>query len=124
MQRGSNFIMLLINKGDIEMTKYELLTKDISQAIYEAKAIAKVTNEKGTCNCDFAIVHLPRWNHKKVYEAVERAGTTALYFDDWKGFAIVNPVSGQGNRRTEQAETIYEVMQDLGYNVSFYCQTD
>lgn len=46
MQKKSNFVILLINKGDIEMTKYELLTKDISQAIYEAKAIAKVTNEK------------------------------------------------------------------------------
>lgn len=106
------------------MKFYEQLTKDLEIAKKEAIVFATMTDDGGTCNFDSLMLSLPRKQHAKVFEAVEKAGLRAWHSNFWKAFIISTPVFSQANRRTAQAEIMRDIMKDCGYDASVYYQMD
>ena len=107
------------------MTKYELLTL----ALLAAKSAASQHNnddDGGTCNFDTAFIRLPRWNRQQTIKAFENAGLRTDVCNIFGGTAymVFGCYTGQGNRRTNQAEAVRDALQDAGYECSIYYQMD
>ena len=107
------------------MTKYELLTS----ALITAKAAANQHNnddDGGTCNFDTAYIRLPRWHRQQTIKAFANAGLRTDVWNIFGGSAymILGCYTGQGDRRTNQAEAIRETMQAAGYDCHIYYQMD
>lgn len=107
------------------MTKYELLAEALRAAKAAAESHAN-DDDGGTCNFDTAYLRLPRWNRELTRKAFESAG---LRTDVWNVFGgsaymILGCYNGQGDRRTNQAEAIRDVLQTAGYDCHIYYQMD
>ena len=107
------------------MTKYEILTESLRAAKAAAETHAN-DDDGGTCNFDTACIVLPRWNRELTRTAFAAAG---LRTDIWKvprasAYMVLGCYTGQGDRRTNQAEAIRETMQAAGYDCHIYYQMD
>lgn len=106
------------------MTKYEKLT----HALHAAKANAErcANDDGGATNFDTACVVLPRWDKTQVRKSFEAAG---LKTDVWKlprasVFVVLGCYTGQGIRRTKQAEAIRDSLESAGYQAHVIYQID
>lgn len=108
------------------MNKYEQLKVDLIEAFARAKEKAMQIDDGGTCNSDCCILYLSRYNEEKTIEAIREAGIDGFKTSYCRKvcFMLSVPVEAQGDRRTKQAEEIYKVMIDKGYNASVYYQMD
>lgn len=107
------------------MTKYELLTESLLAAKAAAETHAN-DDDGGTCNFDTAFIRLPRWNRQQTIKAFENAG---LRTDAWNIFGgsaymVLGCYTGQGDRRTNQAEAIRDCLESSGYEAHVYYQMD
>lgn len=107
------------------MTKYELLTESLRAAKAAAETHAN-DDDGGTCNFDTACIVLPRWNRELTRKAFAAAG---LRTDIWKfprasAYMVLGCYTGQGDRRTNQAEAIRDCLESSGYEAHVYYQMD
>lgn len=105
-------------------TKYLKLSKTVRNAIKKAEEVAGNVEDDGTSNFDAMVLIVPRWNKKKVVEAIENAGARCYFNERCRGFEIFPPCGGQGNRRTAQAEAMYEIMKKEGYTAIVWYEID
>lgn len=105
------------------MTKYEKFTEDLKEAVEEAKKFSNI-EDGGTCNFDSATISLVGWQEKKLEAAIEAAGCFSSKWNECNELIICGGTSGQGNRRTTMAETIYNYLKACGYNTGMYYQMD
>lgn len=108
--------------------KFNRLVADLKEAVASAKHAAELHPEDGgTCNFDHAILYnVKEFNMLAVKAAAAEAGITAekgLYMKKTVYFLGV-PEGGQADMRTRQAEAMYGVLKDLGYDCGMYYQMD
>lgn len=108
------------------MTKYEKLKQDLTEAVEKAKEKAMLTDDGGTCNFDCCLLFLPRYNEEKTIEAIKAAGISGFKSNHFGKvcYMLSNPIFAQGDCRTEQAETICEIMKSKDYDTNVYYQMD
>ena len=107
----------------------------IVDAITEAQRVAQErhvgTEDGGTCNFDAPALFLPDLQPYEV-EAIATAAQchvfqweTSKKRPHYRYFVFSTPYnSGQGNRNTRMAETMADVLRDLGYDSTVYYQID
>lgn len=106
--------------------KYAKLRDDLIAAYAETEYLEQ-TEDGGTCNFDAPVLHLDRWNAKKIKQAAEEAGSGAFRWTCGKfmmGWVFATKSSGQANRRTRRAEAISEALKAKGYDASVYYAMD
>ena len=106
--------------------KYLKLKLDLMEAYNETEYLEQ-TEDGGTCNFDAPVLHLERWNAKKIKQAAKEAGGDAW---QWKwgrtvmGWVFSPRSSGQGNRRSRRSEAISDFLKAKGYDAGMYYQMD
>ena len=122
-------LMLEKYKGQEEKPlegKYARLRDDLIAA-YEATEYLEETEDGGTCNFDAPVLHLERWDAKKIKQAAKEAGGGAFKWT-WgrtsMGWVFSTRSSGQANRRTRRAEAIRDFLKERGYNTGMYYAMD
>lgn len=106
--------------------KYAKLRDDLIAAYAETEYLEQ-TEDGGTCNFDAPVLHLDRWNAKKIKQAAEEAGSGAFRWTCGKfmmGWVFATKSSGQANRRTRRAEAISDALKAKGYDASVYYAMD
>lgn len=106
--------------------KYLKLSKDLADAAREARIIAGILEDGGTCNMDSCKLYLPGWNGKKVEQAAKAAGVGCFVYNLWGSKSFVFPVylSAQADARTAGAEAMRDVLKARGYDAAMYYQMD
>lgn len=106
--------------------KYLKLKLDLMDAYNETEYLEQ-TEDGGTCNFDAPVLHLERWNAKKIKQAAKEAGGGVFKWT-WGGHTmgwVFSPrSSGQANRRSRRAEAISKAMEAKGYSVGMYYAMD
>lgn len=106
--------------------KYAKLRDDLLAAYDETEHIEQ-TEDGGTCNFDAPVLHLDRWDSKKIKQAAKEAGGSAFKWT-WgsrvMGWVFSPRSSGQANRRSRRAEAISEALKAKGYNAGMYYAMD
>ena len=106
--------------------RYLKLSQDLRTAAAAARQAAALSDDEGTCNCDTAMLTLPKWHGAKVKQAADAAGVNCSAFE-WFGqrrYFVSCGATGQGNSRTAAAEAMAKALSDLGYAASVYYQMD
>lgn len=110
------------------MNKYEKLTNDLRSALEQARKAVENIDENGTMNFDAAGIFLPKWNEEKVKEAAKSVGFYAIKTDGRylgkTGYFTFNYPIGKGNKRTEFAEKVTEILTAQGYDTHCYMECD
>lgn len=106
--------------------KYEELEIDLTKAWELGIDAASKVRDSGTCNLDGVFLTLKGFNEKNTLQAIHNSGlsgflTTAKFFG--KGYLISLNV-GQAYKRQEAADTMYEYLKGLGYDVAQWQQMD
>lgn len=87
-------------------------------------------NDGGTCNLDSVVVRFPRGTrHDKIRKLLGDDQASALTGWPFKGFWFIHVGAlGQANRRSKMTEAAYHYLkgrsEELGVDVSMYCQMD
>ena len=106
------------------MIDYKKLTDDLIKAREAAEK--EITGEDGgSANRDCITLRLKGYREDKTLDAIRKAGLRG-FKTEWIGtrYFINPPGVGMGNDRVRQAEAMYKVMQDLGYEPLMFEQMD
>ena len=106
--------------------KYAQLAKDLREAAAAGLAAAQLSDDGGTCNFDAATIKLKGWHQAKVEQAAKEAGVRCFEWNLWGSKSYVFPLGGcgQGNARTEAAETMSRHLKSAGYDAGVYYSMD
>lgn len=105
--------------------RYLKLSEDLKAAHCAADAF-KDGPDDGTCNFDAMYISLPGWNKPRIRAAAKQADlmVSIAHVFHHKVYMFQPPHGGQGERRTKQAEAMYELMKSRGYEASVYYRMD
>lgn len=107
------------------MSIYETLTEKLKEAKTAAETIAAKTDDGGTSNFDTMYFSIPNKRRANIEQAIHKADLHYYYDDHLKAYFVLPPVSSQGNRRTAQAEAMYDVLKQIPYcKVGMWYQID
>jgi hypothetical protein len=97
--------------------KADTLKRILPVAFTKARAAALAADDKsfgGTCNCDACYLMIPRANPEIVQKAAIGAGVTVSVSEhrNKRAFFIMDPLYGQGDRRTHMAEATTKALKE------------
>ena len=102
------------------MDKYEKLAKDLEQAHMFALNKIKEENIKaeGSFNMDALLIDLPRWQEKRVEDALKDNSIRGYKHSQWSGTFVFNASCGLQSQRTCGMEYMRDFMKELGYHAT------
>ena len=106
---------------------FQKLTQDVTAALQAGEEAAALSDDKGACNFDGVILHLPRINEQKVIKALSDAGVDsdkAVWPFCGVGYMINPTTNGQGNKRMVATTAMLNYLREAGHNVIDYRAMD
>jgi hypothetical protein len=108
-------------------TATEKLSKALNAARVAAVRAARATEDGGTCNFDSCVLFTRKLDAANVQTALLEAGLQG-HTRPWLGrqdcLFLRDPMGGQGNRRTVQADAMCKVLTEAGFDAMVYYQID